>query len=266
MDYIIAILMGMAQGLTEFIPVSSTAHLRILPELFKRADFGSAFTAVIQIGTLLSLLVYFRRDIITLTKGFFISLLKRDFKNPDFMLSLYIIIGTIPIVILGITFKKFIENEFRSMSVIATSLFVFAILLIISEITGKKEKEMNSLSVKDAILIGIAQAFALIPGASRSGVTICMALFLGYKRETAARYSFLLSIPAVLGAGLFEVRDIIRGGNNFDTTTVIISTITSFIFGLIAIEFLLRFLVNHKVNIFAYYRILLGILIFVFFV
>ncbi len=265
MDYILAILMGIAQGLTEFIPVSSTAHLRIIPELFHKEDAGAAFTAVIQIGTLLSLLVYFRKDILTLTKGFFISLLKKDFKNPDFLISSYIIIGTIPIVIFGILLKRLIEHQFRSMTVIGSSLIIFAILLIASEISGKKEKDINSLSVKDAVLIGLAQALALIPGASRSGVTICMALFLGYKRESAARYSFLLSIPSVLGAGLFELKEVIKGGNNFDQISVIISTVASFISGLIAIEFLLRFLVNHRVNIFAYYRIALGTIILIFF-
>jgi undecaprenyl-diphosphatase len=265
MDYILAILMGIAQGLTEFIPVSSTAHLRIIPELFHKKDAGAAFTAVIQIGTLLSLLVYFRKDILTLTKGFFISLLKKDFKNPDFLISSYIIIGTIPIVIFGILLKRLIEHQFRSMTVIGSSLIIFAILLIASEIAGKKEKDINSLSVKDAVLIGLAQALALIPGASRSGVTICMALFLGYKRESAARYSFLLSIPSVLGAGLFELKEVIKGGNNFDQISVIISTVASFISGLIAIEFLLRFLVNHRVNIFAYYRIALGAIILIFF-
>jgi len=265
MDYILATLMGRAQGLTEFIPVSSTAHLRIIPELFHKEDAGAAFTAVIQIGTLLSLLVYFRKDILTLTKGFFISLLKKDFKNPDFLISSYIIIGTIPIVIFGILLKRLIEHQFRSMTVIGSSLIIFAILLIASEIAGKKEKDINSLSVKDAVLIGLAQALALIPGASRSGVTICMALFLGYKRESAARYSFLLSIPSVLGAGLFELKEVIKGGNNFDQISVIISTVASFISGLIAIEFLLRFLVNHRVNIFAYYRIALGAMILIFF-
>ena len=265
MDYILATLMGIAQGLTEFIPVSSTAHLRIIPELFHKEDAGAAFTAVIQIGTLLSLLVYFRKDILTLTKGFFISLLKKDFKNPDFLISSYIIIGTIPIVIFGILLKRLIEHQFRSMTVIGSSLIIFAILLIASEIAGKKEKDINSLSVKDAVLIGLAQALALIPGASRSGVTICMALFLGYKRESAARYSFLLSIPSVLGAGLFELKEVIKGGNNFDQISVIISTVASFISGLIAIEFLLRFLVNHRVNIFAYYRIALGAIILIFF-
>jgi len=265
MDYILATLMGIAQGLTEFIPVSSTAHLRIIPELFHKEDAGAAFTAVIQIGTLLSLLVYFRKDILTLTKGFFISLLKKDFKNPDFLISSYIIIGTIPIVIFGILLKRLIEHQFRSMTVIGSSLIIFAILLIASEIAGKKEKDINSLSVKDAVLIGLAQALALIPGASRSGVTICMALFLGYKRESAARYSFLLSIPSVLGAGLFELKEVIKGGNNFDQISVIISTVASFISGLIAIEFLLRFLVNHRVNIFAYYRIALGAMILIFF-
>lgn len=265
MDYFVAILMGILQGLTEFIPVSSTAHLRILPELFKIEDYGAAFTAVIQIGTLLSLLIYFRKDIYNLIKDFFTSLIKKDYQNQNFWLSIYIVVGTIPIVFFGILFKRYIENELRSLSVIATSLIIFAIILLISEKVGKKEKDIQNIDIKDAILIGLAQAFALIPGASRSGVTICMALLLGYKREVSARFSFLLSIPSVLGAGLFEMKEVFGQSVSFNIPSVIIATFVSFVFGLIAIEFLLRFLVNHRVNLFAYYRIVLGIIIFLFF-
>ncbi len=266
MEYFIAVLMGILQGLTEFIPVSSTAHLRILPEIFGEKDLGAAFTAVIQIGTLLSLLVYFRKDIYHLFTDFFLSLIRKDYKNQNFLLSLYIITGTIPIVIAGLFFKRYIENELRSLFVIALSLIIFAILLLISEKTGKKEKDITNISLRDAVLIGIAQAFALIPGASRSGVTICMALFLGYKREVSARFSFLLSVPSVLAAGIFEMKEIFHPQASFNITSVLIASVVSFISGLFAIEFLLRFLVNHKVNIFAYYRIILGIVILILFV
>ncbi len=266
MDYLIAILMGIVQGLTEFIPVSSTAHLRILPELFKREDPGAAFTAVIQIGTLLSLLMYFRKDICNLLKDFFISLSKKDYKNQNLWLSIYIVVGTIPIVFLGLLFKRYIESDFRSLSVIGGSLIIFAIILLISERVGKKEKGIDVINMRDAILIGLAQAFALIPGASRSGVTICMALLLGYRRDVSARFSFLLSIPSVLGAGLLEMKEVWGEAANFNITSVVIATIFSFIFGILSIEFLLRYLVNHRVNLFAYYRIVLGIFIFLFFV
>ncbi|MCX7959173.1 MAG: undecaprenyl-diphosphatase UppP [Deltaproteobacteria bacterium] len=266
MDYLIAALMGLLQGLTEFIPVSSTAHLRILPELFHQSDFGAAFTAVIQIGTLFSLLIYFRKDLYSLTYDFFSSLLKKDYKNPGFLLSTYIIAGTVPIIVFGLLFKKFIENELRSLGVIAVSLIVFAILLLISEKAGKKEKDIRVISLRDAVLIGIAQAFALIPGASRSGVTICMALFLGYKRDVSARFSFLLSVPSVLAAGIFELKEIFRPEVSFDIISVLIASAVSFVSGILAIEFLLRFLVNHRIHIFAYYRIILGIIILIFFV
>ncbi len=252
MDYLLAILMGIVQGLTEFIPVSSTAHLRILPELLGREDLGAAYTAVIQIGTLFSLLIYFRKEIICLLSGFFTSLKNRDYRNADFLLSIYIILGTLPIVFFGILFKKFIENELRS-------------LTVISERIGEKEKDISSIGMKDAIIIGLAQAVALIPGASRSGVTICMALFLGYKRDVSARFSFLLSIPSVFAAGIYELKDVIK--SDFDTgiTSVLLATVISFFSGLFAIEFLLRFLVNHRVDLFAYYRIILGIIIVLFF-
>ncbi len=261
MEYLLAVLMGIVQGLTEFIPVSSTAHLRLLPELFNRQDMGAAYTAVIQIGTLFSLLIYFKKDIFLLVTDFFISLKRRDYNNPNFLLSLYIMIGTLPIVIAGVLLKNYIENELRSLSVIASSLIFFAILLLISEKTGKKEKDLTRITTKDAFIIGIAQALALIPGASRSGVTICMALFLGYKRDVSARFSFLLSIPSLLGAGIFEIKEIFRSSFETSISSVIIATIISFIAGIIAIEFLLRFLINHKVNIFAYYRIILGLII-----
>ncbi|MGB9600321.1 MAG: undecaprenyl-diphosphate phosphatase, partial [Myxococcota bacterium] len=145
-------------------------------------------------------------------------------------------------------------------------LIIFAIILLISERVGKKEKGIDVINMRDAILIGLAQAFALIPGASRSGVTICMALLLGYRRDVSARFSFLLSIPSVLGAGLLEMKEVWGEAANFNITSVVIATIFSFIFGILSIEFLLRYLVNHRVNLFAYYRIALGIFIFLFFV
>ncbi len=257
--------MGILQGLTEFIPVSSTAHLRILPELFGKEDAGAAFTAVIQLGTLLSLLIYFRKDILNLIYDFFVSLKNHKFSNPNFLLSVYIVVGTIPIVVLGLIFKKVIENELRSILIVAISLIFFAILLLVSEFLGKKQKEMENLNLKDALFIGLFQAFALIPGASRSGVTICAAMLLGYKRDVSARFSFLLSVPSVLGAGILEMKDVIKSDTNFDITMVIIALVTSFVAGILAIEFLLMFLVNHRVNIFAYYRIILGIVILIFF-
>ncbi|MCX7943319.1 MAG: undecaprenyl-diphosphatase UppP [Deltaproteobacteria bacterium] len=266
MEYLFAALMGIIQGLTEFIPVSSTAHLRILPELLGQKDLGAAFTAIIQIGTLFSLIIYFWKDVYKLLVDFSSSLIKKNFKNPNFLLSLYIIVGTIPIIIFGILFKRLIENEFRSLLVVSLSLIIFAALLLISEWIGKKEKGIENMNLKDAILIGLAQAFALIPGASRSGVTICMALFLGYKREISARFSFLMSIPSVLAAAIFEANEIFNSDLGYSIASVIIATLFSLVSGIIAIEFLLRFLVSHKINIFAYYRILLGTIILIFFV
>lgn len=265
MDYLLAILMGLIQGLTEFLPISSTAHLRILPALLNERDLGAAFTAVIQLGTLMALMLYFYRNIFELTRDFFVSLVKREFKNRNFLLSLYIIAGTIPVVIAGVLFKKAIESDLRSLYVISLSLIVFAILLLISERTGKKRKGLDDITLVDAILIGIAQAFALIPGASRSGVTICMALFLGYRREDSARFSFLLSIPSVFAAGVYELKEVFNPSASIDIKMVLIATVISFLSGLLAIDFLLKFLANHRIDIFAYYRIALGLIILLFF-
>ncbi len=265
MDYFIAVLMGILQGLTEFIPVSSTAHLRILPALLGQKDLGAAFTAVIQIGTLFSLLIYFRKDIYYLFVDFFKSIINKNYQNQNFLLSVYIIVGTLPIVVFGLLFKKYIENELRSLIIIATSLIVFAIVFLIAEIIGNRQKSLKDINLKDALLIGIAQAFALIPGASRSGVTICMGLLLGYRREESARFSFLLSIPSVFAAGVFEMKEIFKPDASFDLTSVIIALIVSFLSGILAIEFLLRFLTDHRLNIFAYYRMILGIAILLLF-
>lgn len=265
MDFLLAVLMGVVQGFTEFIPVSSTAHLRVLPELFGQKDLGAAYTAVVQIGTLFSLLLYFGWDIYKLVADFFVSIIKKDYQNRNFLLSLYIIIGTIPIVVFGILFKGYVENELRSLIVIASSLIVFAILLLLSERIGEKKKQIEEMNFKDAIMIGIAQAFALIPGASRSGVTICMALFLGYKRDVAARFSFLLSIPSVFAAGIFEMKEVFNSDVNFNIASVLIASVFSFLSGLAAIEFLLRYLENHRIDIFAYYRIVFGFVILLFF-
>ena len=200
------IIYGIIQGLTEFIPISSTAHIRILPALLHWDDPGAAYTAVIQIGTLIATLVYFRNDIGELIKGFFGALKTRDFiTDPFARLSMLIIVGTIPISIFGLTLKKYIEGDFRGLYVVAGSLIGLAILLFIAEKMASKKKDLKDITVWDGIIIGFAQAVALIPGSSRSGVTITAGLFSGLKRETAARYSFLLSIPAVALSGVYEL-------------------------------------------------------------
>lgn len=263
-EIIHAVVLGIIQGLTEFIPISSTAHLRIIPALLGWKDIGAAYSAVIQIGTLIATLVYFRKDITELTAGFFRAFRNRDFfSNPESRIFLLIIIGTIPISICGLLFKNFIEKEARGLYVISFALIVLALILFIAEKTGKRTTDFQQIKIKDGLAIGFAQALALIPGSSRSGVTITAGLFMGLKRDVAARYSFLLSIPAIALSGLYELykeRELLLSENK---TGLLIATIVSGISGYIAIAFLISYLKTRTNYIFIVYRILLGILILV---
>ena len=236
------ILYGIIQGLTEFIPISSTAHVRVVPALLGWKDPGAAYTAVIQIGTLIATLVYFRDDIGNLIKGFFGALKSRNFSDPYSRLSVLIIVGTIPISFFGLTLKKYIEGDFRGLYVISASLILLAILLYIAEKVADHKKELKEITVLDGIIIGFAQAVALIPGSSRSGTTITAGLFCGLKRETAARYSFLLSIPAVALSGFYELYSERAALLNENVFGLIISTLISGIVGYFAIAFLINYL------------------------
>ncbi|MFC2093698.1 undecaprenyl-diphosphate phosphatase, partial [Bacteroidota bacterium] len=198
MDEILrAIVYGVTQGLTEFIPISSTAHLRVIPALLGWEDEGAAFTAVIQMGTLVATLIYFKNDIVALIKGFLNAFKNKNyFTDPYSRIFILIIIGTIPISICGLLLKNFIEGDARGLYVICGALIILSILLYIAEKVTKRKKDFSEITIKDGIIIGLAQALALIPGSSRSGVTITAGLFCGLKRDVTARYSFLLSIPA----------------------------------------------------------------------
>lgn len=263
-EIIKAVVLGIIQGATEFIPVSSTAHLRIIPALLGWKDIGAAYSAVMQIGTLVATLIYFKQDIITLTSGFLNSLQKRDFKtNSESRIFLLIILGTIPIGLCGLFLKKFIEGDARGLYVISASLIFFAIILYIAEKISTKKKDFSQITVKDGIFIGMAQALALVPGASRSGVTITAGLFAGLKREVAARYSFLLSIPAIGLSGLYELykeRDLLLNEN---FVSLAIATLVSGIVGYYSISFLITFLKTKSNMVFILYRIALGILILI---
>ena len=257
------ILYGIIQGLTEFIPISSTAHVRVVPALLGWEDPGAAYTAVIQIGTLLATLLYFREDIGNLIKGFFNALKSRNFSDPYARLSILIIIGSIPISFFGLTLKKYIEGDFRGLYVISASLILLAVLLYIAEKVADHKKDLKEITILDGIIIGFAQAVALIPGSSRSGTTITAGLFCGLKRETAARYSFLLSIPAVALSGVYELyseRSELLNENMFG---LIISTLVSGIVGYFAIAFLINYLKTRSNLLFIIYRIVLGIIILV---
>ena len=256
------ILYGIIQGLTEFIPISSTAHIRVIPALLHWDDPGAAYTAVIQIGTLIATLIYFRHDIGELITGFFRALKTRDFiTEPYARLSMLIIVGTIPISILGLTLKKYIEGDFRGLYVVAASLIVFAVVLFVAEKMASKKKDLKEITVWDGIIIGFAQAVALIPGASRSGVTITAGLFSGLKRETAARYSFLLSIPAVALSGVYELFSKRAELLHENAIGLIVSTLVSGIVGYMAIAFLINYLKTRSNLIFIIYRIALGLII-----
>ena len=263
-DIIKAIVLGTIQGLTEFIPISSTAHLRIIPALLGWKDIGAAYTAVIQIGTLIATLIYFKKDIFSLSNGFIQAFKKKDFlSNFESRIFILIIIGTIPISVCGLLFKRFIEGEARGLYVISAALILLAIVLYIAEKVSSKRKDLSEITFKDGIVIGCAQALALIPGSSRSGVTITAGLFRGLKRDVAARYSFLLSIPAIALSGLYELykeREVLLDENLLSLS---VATIVSGVVGYLSIAFLINYLKTRSNLIFIIYRIALGILILI---
>ncbi len=263
MTYGEAIVLGIVQGLTEYLPISSTAHLRILPALLGWSDPGAAFTAVTQLGTLLAVFVYYARDLGALGRNSLLEARSKAWTGPNLTLAAAILAGTVPIGILGILFKRSIETDLRGLPVIASSLILLAIVLAFAEAVGKRTRTAASLGFWEIQLIGLAQAVALIPGASRSGTTITAALFLGLGRAEAARFSFLLGIPAVAAAGIFELKDLIEDGTGLISPGVLLTAIAAaFVSGYLAIDGLIRFLGSRSTTVFIVYRIALGLLIF----
>jgi undecaprenyl-diphosphatase len=258
-DLLKAIVLGTLQGLTEFLPISSSAHLRIFPELFGWGDPGAAFTAVIQIGTELAVLIYFRKDIWRIGRAWLLSLFKPEWRGQfDARMGWFIIIGSLPIVVLGVLLKDVIEEDFRSLWIIGTTLIVMGIVLGLADRFSSDDREIRQITIKDAVLMGVAQALALIPGVSRSGATISMGRVLGFQREAATRYAFLLAIPAVVGAGLFELKEIPHGDNSYGWGPTLLATVVSFIVGYAAIAWLLRYVSTNSYTPFVVYRIALG--------
>jgi undecaprenyl-diphosphatase len=260
-----AVLLGVVQGLTEFLPVSSTAHLRIIPSFFGWGDIGASYTAVIQVGTMIAIIMYFWKELTAMTRSFLGSLRSKDFKSKDTKLFIMIMIGTIPIVIFGFLLKDFIRNEFRNMYIVAGSLIFFSVILFIADRYTKKKVSMDSLTYKDSIIVGFFQALALIPGASRSGSTISGAFFRNMTREDAARFSFLLSIPAVLLSGMYELfsqRESLLAGDSA-VLSLVIATVVSGVVGYWSIWFLIAFIKKHSLTVFVVYRILFGLLIII---
>lgn len=261
MSIIEAIVLGLVQGLTEFIPISSTAHLEIVPMLLGWGDPGAAASAVIQFGTWIAAVIYFFSDIVRLIGGFFRGLItRRPLADVDSRESWLVIIGTIPIVVLGLVLKKHIESTFRGLWVITTMVIVVAILMDIAERYAKRQQLRNfdQMTVADGVAIGLGQCLALIPGSSRSGTTIMTALFRKIDRPTAARYSFLLSIPAVGGAGFLELFKERHHLATIGWTSIIVSIVVAFISGYASIWFLMRYLRTHTTHVFIYYRFALG--------
>jgi undecaprenyl-diphosphatase len=258
-DLLKAVVLGVIQGLTEFLPISSSAHLRIFPELFGWGDPGAAFTAVIQIGTELAVLIYFRKDIWRIGNAWVRSLVRPEYRGTlDARMGWYIIVGSLPIVVLGVLLKDVIERDFRNLWIIGCTLIVMGVVLGIADRVGRTDRVIGKLTMKDAVLMGAAQALALIPGVSRSGATISMGRFLGFDREAATRFAFLLAIPAVVGAGVFELKEIPHGHNDFGWGPTITATVVSFVVGYAAIAWLLRYVSTRSYLPFVIYRIVLG--------
>jgi undecaprenyl-diphosphatase len=268
-----AIVLGIIQGFSEFLPISSTGHLTVAGKLMnlvspEAPERWTSFIAVIQLGTLVSILIYFWKDIWNIINSFLADNLKdrKNFLNQsqDSKIGWFIIIGTIPVVIFGLLFKDIIEGTLtKNLYVIAGSLIGLAIILGIAEKTARFKKEIKDITIKDSIIIGIAQAFALIPGSSRSGTTITGGLFVGLNRESAARFSFLLSIPAVFLSGVFQLYEALKFIDSSMMLNIIISTVVSGICGYAAIDFLLKYLRKNTTFLFIYYRIALGIAIII---
>lgn len=264
-DYLQAVFLGVLQGLTEFLPISSSAHLRIFPDLFGWGDPGAAFTAVIQIGTELAVLLFFWKDIWRIARAWLLSLVKPEYRGSlDARMGWYIIVGSLPIVVLGVLFKDVIERDFRNLWLIATMLIVMGLVLGVADRVGRNDRQIKQLGLRDAVLMGAAQAMALIPGVSRSGATLSMGRFLGYEREAATRFAFLLAIPAVVGAGVFQLSEISNVGTatpgeaNYGWGPTITATIVSFVVGYASIAWLLKYVSTRSYTPFVVYRVVLG--------
>ncbi|WP_131103917.1 undecaprenyl-diphosphate phosphatase [Ornithinimicrobium sufpigmenti] len=265
MDFLTAAVLGLVQGLTEFLPVSSSAHLSVVGRFLGQEDPGAAFTAITQLGTEAAVLIYFWRDIWRIVRQWSLALVgKVPQSDPDARMGWLVILGSIPIGVLGLLFQDSIETQLRSLWITATMLLVFSFVILLAEKVGQQTKQMRELSWRDGILYGLWQAVALIPGVSRSGGTISGGLFLGYTREAAARYSFLLAIPAVLASGGFQVYKSLN-----ETTAIAVAwgplwlaTGIAFVVGFAVIAWFMRYISTHTFTPFVIYRIVLALVLF----
>ncbi|MEB3281085.1 MAG: undecaprenyl-diphosphate phosphatase [Lyngbya sp.] len=261
-----AIILGLVQGLTEFLPISSTAHLKVVPVALGWGDPGVAFTAVIQLGSIAAVLWYFWKDLTQVTVGAFKAITHSDYESSEFRLALGIVLGTIPIVFFGLLIKVFIpdfdNSPIRNTLSIAIASIVMALLLGLAEKIGTRKRNYEQLDVRDGVLMGLAQALALIPGVSRSGSTITAGLFMGLERATAARFSFLLGIPAITLAGLVELKGLLEDGlGNIGGVSLVAGVISSGLFSYLAIAWLIRYLQTQNTWIFVWYRLAFGVAI-----
>jgi undecaprenyl-diphosphatase len=259
-----AIVLGLTQGLTEFLPISSTAHLRVIPAFAGWKDPGAAFTAVTQLGTMAAVLLFFRRDLLRIGQAWLASLRDPDRRGDlDGRLGWYILLGTVPIGLVGLAFRDHIETGARSLHLIGAALILLGLILLLAERVARRDRGLASLRLRDGLVIGGAQALALVPGVSRSGATITAGLFLGLDRASAARYSFLLSVPAVVLSGALEFGSILldRTATGAPLGALAAATVLAFVSGYATIAFLLRFLTTHSTAVFVGYRVVLGAIV-----
>jgi undecaprenyl-diphosphatase len=257
-----AALLGAVQGITEFLPISSTAHLRLVPALCGWQDPGAAFTAVLQLGTLAAVLVFFARDLggmVTATLRAVTTPARR--RDPEVRLVLYLVLGTLPVVVAGVLFRKAIHGGFRALPVIAGAMIVVGVLLGLVERLAKHRRTFDELTWRDALIIGLFQSLALVPGVSRSGITLLAAMAIGLRRDAAARFSFLLSIPAVAGAAIFEMKDVLHAADG--PAPLLIGLAVAAVTGYLSVAWLLRYLRTRTTFPFVAYRIVVGVAIVV---
>jgi len=268
MSWLQAILLGLLQGLTEFLPVSSTAHMDIVPQLFGQKDPGAAFSAVAQLGPIVAIILYFRADLVRYVQGIFRNPNPRNIAegDTDARLGWYTLLGTIPLIVFALLLQKYIEHRFRSLDIVAASLIILALVLLWAERIGKQNVSLEKMSFRQSFNIGLAQVLGLVPGASRSGVTITAGLLQGLDRESAARFSFLLSIPAITLAGLYQLLKAVKAHQlGDDVTKYLLAAVVAGVFAYVVINWFLGYMKNHDTGIFIVYRIALGVAILILF-
>ncbi|MFY1621079.1 undecaprenyl-diphosphate phosphatase [Micromonospora sp. WMMD736] len=266
MSWLQVVVLSVLQGLTEFLPISSSGHLAIASQLFFADDAGASFTAVSQLGTEAAVLLYFARDIFRIVKAWCTGLFAAERRDADYRLGWYLIIASVPIGIFGLVFTEEIRTGARNLWLVASALVGFSVVIAAAEYFGRKRRPIEELTWRDAITMGFAQCLALIPGVSRSGATISAGLFLGLKREAAARFGFLLAIPAVFASGLFSLPDAFNPsgeGMSANGPQLLVATVIAFVVGFAAVAWFLRFLVAHSMYWFVGYRIMLGVVVLV---